>query len=356
MTVHSDELNDAETISHLRASVRRLSGDLAKVRAEKREIHETVYSAIYDAASAIRVPDVPSPLPDTRPGDEEYAIAVWSDWQLGKVTDTYDAQTCADRIALYVEKMLHITDLQRMARPIRHARLYVIGDMVEGEGIFPGQSYSTDLSVMRQACEVGPEILANAIRRILTSFDTATVYTCVGNHGRVAPRNVGSHPESNFDSIMYQTAKTILRDEPRVTWGKTYQDNEHHWMAMDQIGRYKLFMVHGDQMRGGFAGFPWYSFGRSLPRWATAAGIGKFDYSFTGHFHTSVSFELNELVHYGNGTVESGNEYAREELKATGRPSQWLLFCSPTRGITSEYRIWLDEVKAKKRRTNVKVR
>ena len=70
---------------------------------------------------------------------------------------------------------------------------------------------------------------------------------------------------------------------------------------------------------------------------------GTFDYAFSGHFHTPVRTYLNGITHWGNGTTESSNTYAAEELASAGEPCQWLLFAHPERGVTAEYLIRLGE-------------
>jgi hypothetical protein len=45
-----------------------------------------------------------------------------------------------------------------------------------------------------------------------------------------------------------------------------------------------------------------------------------------------------------NGSTESDNTYAQEQLASSGRPSQWLYFVEPTRGrVTAEYCVYLDD-------------
>ena len=67
-----------------------------------------------------------------------------------------------------------------------------------------------------------------------------------------------------------------------------------------------------------------------------------FDHAAFGHFHTPTSGYLNDIRWWANGSTESHNTYAQEQMASMGRPSQWLLYAKPGFGITSEYLLQLD--------------
>jgi hypothetical protein len=174
----------------------------------------------------------------------------------------------------------------------------------------------------------------------------------IGNHGALGGRSRREyHPETNADAMLYEVTRMLLADEPRVTWGPNMTPGERRWFALDDIGGHRVFMFHGDQVRGGFAGYPWYGFGKKLQGWRMT--VGEFDYALSGHYHTPVRLYLNGITLWGNGSTESDNTYALENLAAAGEPCQWLLFAHPERGITAEYLVSLadqsDATAARKR-------
>jgi len=62
-----------------------------------------------------------------------------------------------------------------------------------------------------------------------------------------------------------------------------------------------------------------------------------------GHWHTPTRVTLNRITARVNGSTESDNTYALENLAASGRPAQWLFFVDPERGrATAEYLVQLD--------------
>jgi hypothetical protein len=101
-------------------------------------------------------------------------------------------------------------------------------------------------------------------------------------------------------------------------------------------------LFHGDQVKGGFGGFPWYGFAKKVMGWRVSGEIPEFNYAISGHFHTPVRMYLNGLTLWGNGSTESSNTYALESLAASGDPCQWLLFCHPENGVTAEYLVHLN--------------
>lgn len=327
-----------------RAALRRVQRQLEKARATKEELAETVYRAARDAAEGIELPPIPkAKITTTAKGTPETAIAVLSDWQLGKRTPTYSSDVCEKRMERYAEAVEQFTAMHRAAVPVKELRIYLLGDLVEGELIFPGQAHRIDSSLYAQVVERGPTILATFLRRMAAIFEHVHVVTCIGNHGALGGRSRREmHPETNADAMLYEVARLLTRDEKRITWAPNVSRGERQWYALDRIGDHRYFLFHGDQIRGGFlGGYSWYGFGRKLLQWSATADIGAFSYSFSGHFHTPVRMKAGPITHYGNGTTESSNTYALEQLAAQGEPSQWLLFAHPKRGVVSEHEVRL---------------
>jgi hypothetical protein len=334
-----------EVIKDLKSSLTRTTRQLAKVKNSKVELTEAVYQAVKDNVLAITVPEYPKAPKDQRIQASETAIAVLSDWQLAKVTKTYNSQVCADRVKLYGDKLLKLVEIQRADHPIRKLHIDLAGDLVEGEQIFPGQSFLIDASLYQQVVKDGPEILVSFIVRMASEFDEVHVTGAIGNHGAIGGRGRKEyHPESNADRMLYKIAQTIIEAKgiSNVTFNIPDGGAERNWYAIDTIGDKSFLIMHGDQIRGGFAGMPWYGFQKKVLGWNAGAIPESFDYVICGHWHQPVSFVLNDKLVWVNGSTESNNTYAQEMLAASGRPCQWLLFAHPEHGVTNEYRVWLD--------------
>lgn len=325
----------------LRESNNRLLRRLDEAEAKKEQLVEAVYQAAHDASSSLVLPPVPKIIHTRGGGRPEVEIAMLSDWQLGKITPGYDSEKCAERIEVYGDKVIRITNIARADHPVDELHVHLLGDMVEGELIFPGQQHRIDASLYRQVCVDGPRILNTFLRRMSGAFKTVKVESVIGNHGAIAGRSrKDMHPESNADLMLYRIVRDQLAGMPNIVWRLPDPAGERLWYAIDNIGGHRFFLFHGDQLRGNGPGF-----GRVTPQaisaWASGVIPEPFDYAECGHWHASMSLAINKRILWVNGSTESENTWLQEELRAQCPPSQWLLSVSPEHGVTGEHRIWL---------------
>lgn len=326
----------------LREALQRSMRATDQEKNKKADLVNAVYQAARDGIAALDFTPVAPPDADRRKRTGETAIAVLSDWQLAKVTPTYNTAVCEERIQRYADKVIKLAGIQRADHPVRDLRVYLLGDLVEGELIFPGQAHLIDASLYRQVLVDGPRILGDFLRRMSTVFERIHVVGVIGNHGSLGGRaRKDYHPESNADTMMYEATRMAMGKQKNITWGANMTPGERHWYAIDQVGDKRFMMFHGDQIKGGFGGFPWYGFGKKVQGWYMIHD--QFDYALSGHFHTPVRMFLNGVTLWGNGSTESTNTYAAEALAAAGKPCQWLLFAHPKHGVTGEYLVHLDQ-------------
>jgi len=359
------EMRQAAQVEHLRESNERLSRELSRLKRDREEFVAAIYRAAKDASTGMVIRPVPAPsarrVRGLRAGDDETALAALSDVQLGKVTATYNTDVAEQRVNLYADKIIQLTDIQRSDHPVREVRVYLLGDIVEGELIFPHQPFQIDSSLFRQVAVDGPRIVIDFLRRLLAAFDRVHVVGVIGNHGRLGPRRSPFNPETNMDRMLYQIVADRLKDEPRLTWNLPYVKNERAWYAVDYpffgqdrhvrgLGTLPLpsgdsshgfLLFHGDQIPGS-ANHSVKTVAARLWGWASGAVPEKFNHAIYGHWHTPRFMQLNDMDVWCNGSTESTNVYAQEQLSALGKPNQLLLFCHPRRGVTAEYRVRLD--------------
>lgn len=334
------ELEDEDQIDFLRKEVLRLSKLSEKHKTAKNELVEAVYQAAYDAFSDVSIPEVPMPSKDPRTADEEVAVAVCADWQLGKLTPTYSSDMCRERIDLFGDKIIRITNMQRADHPVRHIRIWLLGDIVEGEEIFPGQSHLVDSGLYRQVGVNGPEILRDLILKLLTEFETIHVVGVIGNHGSVGGnRRRDYNGETNMDRLLYKIVEYMFANEPRVTFNIPDGHGERNFYAVDTIGEYSTLLIHGDQFPAPSSQHTYY---KKVMGWKDGAIDESFQDVYMGHYHQNAKMTLGNSVLRISGSPESYNTYAQEVLAVMGRPSQPLQFVHPFHGITGEYTIWLD--------------
>ena len=335
-----------QRIVELKKQNAKLHKELSKEKERKQDLHEAVYDAASIAFSELEIKPVKQVKKDTRKLDEEVAVIWCADWQMGKVTPTYNSRICSNRIDTYGEKILEITDIQRKSKKINKAHIWLLGDIIEGTDIFPGQAWLVDSGLYKQILDHGLKTLSNLIRTLLTSFETIHITGVIGNHGRLG--RIGQHSyDDNGDRMLYKVCEMLFADEKRVTWDiPEGADGDRGWYAVDKIGNYSSLLVHGDQFRGQL-GIPWYGVRKKVLGWKSMSSTGQMpefkDVSF-GHWHQIYSQDMNGITVRCSGSPESSNPYAAENLAAMGRASQRMMFVNPKKGIvTAEYQgIWLE--------------
>jgi len=340
---------ESDKIESLRKSLNAAQKKLADREEHDERMARAVYDAVRSVHQTIEYAPVAIPKKDKRKAHGEVAVPWIADLQLGKRTPDYNSDVARERMDLWADKVIELTNIQRAAHPIRKAHVWMLGDIVEGEDIFPGQEWLIDSSLYRQVTKNGPEILSDFLRKMLANFDEVHVVAVIGNHGRIGKKGK-SHPETNTDRMVYQITSMMLKDEDRLTWNFAEPDNDgdRGWHSVDRIGNYSCLLVHGDQFKGQL-GIPWYGIRKKVLGWKAMAAAHTLpfpdfqDLAF-GHWHQPMSMNINGIGVRGSGSPESYNDYAAENMAGMSRPSQRLMFVAPDKGIvTAEYpEVWLD--------------
>jgi hypothetical protein len=276
-------------------------------------------------------------------GKEVVALVHVTDTQIGKVTDTYDTAIAEGRLMEFAEKVVRCVRVHHDSANVRELHVYLGGDMVEGELIFPHQGHEIDSSVLEQACVNGPRILAAMILYWTSYFDKIVVCCVRGNHGRPAGKHANSHPKTNWDTVCYLTMEQMIKSALVANGreGMVEIRLAPSWYIVDEILGHKNLLIHGDVGIKGFAGFPWYGVQKRLAGWLDAIPES-FDNLWMGHYHQYVSYDWNGHFIFCGGSIESDNEFARSELGATGRPKQRLQLWTAKHGPVVDLPILLD--------------
>jgi len=192
---------------------------------------------------------------------EETAVLHLSDLHIGKITSSYDSAVASERVNRLIEKVIRITNVRRSAAAIESIHIYVGGDIIEGEEIFPHQAHLIDQSVFEQAVRTAPAIMCRAITTLLKEFRYVKISCVAGNHGRNGPKGTRAHPRTNWDTVCYEVMKMGLlgiNGKRAETKDRVTIDISDEFYIVDRVYDWGNLIVHGHEIRGGFAGFPWY--------------------------------------------------------------------------------------------------
>jgi len=336
-------LEESATVAELRQQVGSLERRIRKLHSKEELILDAVRETLEESPRSISVPPAPR-LKRKRGADEEIAILHLSDIQLGKVTKTYDTAVAEERVLAACRKAALIADLRRSMATIDEIHVYLGGDMVEGEDIFPTQAHEIDSSLLQQAVVNGPRIFSKAVLYLMSQFPRVRLQAVAGNHGRNGPKGTRSNPETNWDSVLYHCLRMILlgiEELPRGEMkGRLEFPLSSDFYVVDRVFDWGNLVVHGHQIGGGFAGFPWY--GTAKKAWGWIDAIEEpWNNLFFGHFHTPAMATLGMRRFYANGTTESDNTFAKEQLAACGEPCQRLCFMNAEHGVISDDLLYL---------------
>ena len=325
-----------------KAALNRALAQLAKVKRDRSDLVEAVYRAASDCFSGLELKPVRQAPTRKGYGDEEVAVSMLGDLQLGKVTPTYNSKMCEARVEKLAEKVLRLTDIQRKDHPVSEIRVWMLGDMIEGIDIFPGQQWLVDSSLYRQVCLDGPRIVGNYLRTLLANFDRVHVAAVIGNHGRIGRRGVFD-PESNGDRMLYRITQQMMQAEQRLTWDIPDGMGERHWYTVDKIGNYSTLLFHGDQLGGKFQGaLTRQAIQRKVAGWRGGAIPEPFNDVAFGHWHQLIEDNVSEINVRCNGSTECTNTYAQELIAAKSVPFQRLQYVHAEAGrVTAEHKVWL---------------
>lgn len=335
-------VEESNTIRLLKKTVKNLKRKVDGLASNDELITEAVKQS-YEEPADLHIPKMPDKSKSSK--NQEIAVLHMCDLHIGKITSTFDSMVAEERLMLLAEKVKNITGVRKNSAKIEELRIYLGGDMIEGEDIFSHQAHIIDQSLFDQAVKNGPAMVANCIMALLDTFRKIKICTVPGNHGRNGPKGTRSHPRTNWDNVFYEVLKLHLlgpTGNRKETKNRIEMEVSEDFYVVDTIYDWGNLIVHGHEIRGGFAGLPWYGVAKKAWGWIDSIPHA-WDYLWFGHFHTYASATLNHRIFLANGTIESDNEFAQQNLSAAGFPCQRLCFFDKKNGLISDNQVYLTQ-------------
>lgn len=223
----------------------------------------------------------------------------------------------------------------QMVSPIKNLRIHMLGDIVEGSQIFPGQEQHICKDLFHQAMG-SAELIENFLIKCLSIFETIDITAVCGNHGRVGKKGENPH-WVNWDRIVYEFIKISLKNYTQITW-----KIDDSWWQIDEVYGYKFYITHGDDIRC-WQGIPYYGVDRSAQRETELLRLSDewYDYFMIGHLHTPAMIPGVTTVKYINGCFPGGTIFSMKNMGVATKPQQWLLVVHPVWGVTHNCPIYL---------------
>lgn len=222
---------------------------------------------------------------------------------------------------------------------IDHVVIAMIGDMVEGQQIFPGQVWQIEIPVAQQAL-FGANDTSGAFIEIFGAFPKLNfeVFEVFGNHGRVGKK--GEDPfECSWDMIYQRFVELQVSraNLPNVTW---HQNNA--WFYLVEIYGWIHLLLHGDQGVGGL----WSS--RPTVN-GLEKGIVRYNqmmqqqihFMHAGHFHQDWGLGFNMSYMLINGSWIGTSKFSASKMVSGSPPMQTVHVFCPRVGLMRTERIHL---------------
>jgi len=198
--------------------------------------------------------------------------------------------------------------LLRHGYTIDKLNIFLIGDLVDGDMIYPGHAHGVEMPVVDQIYQLGFPMLRDFLILMMKLFKRVDVHCIYGNHGRV---NKYASRKTNFDYVLYKHLEAHFANYSSNLKFFVYED----WKAVVSIQGHKFLITHGDAVSGGSGGTPLAALLTALMKWATT-NTEKFRYMVVGHFHTAnVLHWTKDLTLITNGTMVSSDDFAIRVLK-----------------------------------------
>lgn len=279
----------------------------------------------------------------------------------------YNEGIARKRLDHYRDSIIDITNLHRMAHPIRKLNLEILGDLVHGSND-AGQwgSLHTEADVVEQlfkACDM----LTEFILQMRSEFDEVKVDCVYGNHGRTAKRGI-EKKHVNWDYIIYKFLEVRLGQQKGITFNIPKAP-----FMVSEIMDYKFLLTHGDNIRA-WMGLPFYGLDRNQKRMSSMLQKSKtpegffgetdvlnlspeeaanralfyakpFDHMIIGHFHQPAFLPAasgGKMII--NNSFVGGDDYTINDLSVSGTASQFMFGVHPDRPISFQYEIDLPMV------------
>jgi hypothetical protein len=313
---------------------------------KERGATELIIEMFKEQIQAYEWMDIQPPEPVRIPKKKEEALLLFSDAQIGEfitLEDTnglgeYNIDIFKQRMDLLVQKVREYTEIQKLASNIETLNIFMLGDNVDGIGIYPGQVHHLDALVIDQIL-IGAEKIAESLLKLLGTFKKIKIKAIVGNHGRIGRK--GENPSYvNFDYLLYKMLEQLLINyKNQIEWAIP----KSNW-TLASIGNVNFLLLHGDTIKA-WNGIPYYGIDRAdarLTKMLSAHGK-TYQYLCMGHHHNPGDVDSANGEKILNGTMVGGSLFSINQLHTTSRPSQWFFGVDPEKGITWRYKILLDE-------------
>lgn len=277
--------------------------------------------------------------PATNPQQESVILAL-SDIHYGKRTADYNPDVAKQRLANFGEKVRRIRHNERNYRAFPELVVCLLGDVVDGAGIFKTQAHYQTITDPRQQASDLADLLAEWVRGMGKAFPSVRVEAVAGNHGRVGQF---ARDSASWDIDCYNQLRRELKgDGIKVNYPDTrpYPEgpDEDPFTKIIKVRKHKYLLAHGHGIRM-YLRLPYYGITAAAIDWYMM--FGGFDAAMTGHFHTAAKIYSQSIPVYLTGTPVTMDPFGIQAMRRKEINTWWMLGVSNNHSITDEWELSL---------------
>ena len=247
---------------------------------------------------------------------------------LGKQVDTYNHEIFLKELDVLQNSIFKIHGILSNSYKLKKLVIFVLGDIITNDRIFPEQTFEIDSCVGQQMWKTIP-LFNKFFNNLLKIYEKIEIVCVVGNHGRSNPHHYNEPVENNFEYFIYKTWEKQFEKSKRI---KVIVPTTRRYVY--QVGKWRHLIEHGDLLRG----YTDTSIEKQLKE--IYVNVGGFDVMHFGHLHKLKEREISDKVLVKqNGCWIFKDTYAWSKFKTFSIPKQHFFGCNNKRPETWSYKL-----------------
>ena len=258
--------------------------------------------------------------PDSNDRSTLTPILFLSDLHIGEVIEVngreiFNIAIAEKRLASIVDQFIVSGELRGYS--VSECVVILGGDIIDGELIYPAQSFNTESHGFDQV-RVAVSMIWKQLMRLQELFGVVRVYCVPGNHGRSSKLH---HQMTNWDNVLYfglqlmAKLSSVRRDLFESGEGIEVSTPLQMWMDF-KVREWNVHIRHIGVTQPVSAG--------PAKRMMTWLDNHNADLLFYGHYHSPEMYSIGHRRVFKNGALPPGNDYS-EMLGYVDSPGQWMI-------------------------------
>ena len=245
------------------------------------------------------------------------AVLHISDWHIGSKENVngfnnFNYEIACERVKTLANKYIGWTKMHRAMYDIEELVIIATGDMISGD-IHEELLRTNEFSVPEQ-CVKAATLIAKLTNSLSPLFKKVRVeYIVADNHSRTTKKIQFGDGKNSYNYLVGYMSKILLGNVKNVEFN-LYPEIQ----KVIQVEKLRYLITHGNCVRGGFAGIPFYSMQRKVgAEAAVRMNMGDsyhFDKIVMGHYHVplrSLQYEMTGCLSSTTAFDQSAGRHCR---------------------------------------------